>query len=276
MSNLGTLPPGAVRVALSGGAEVLAEEVPVALVYDGVTQAVMMATPADLPDFLLGFALSEGLIDTPAQLTRTEIVAQPLPNGARGIEARGWLAAPAGARFAERRRAMAGPVGCGLCGIDSLEQALRPLPATHRNAGRLHGNPDNLARLAFDALRAGQGLQDAVRAVHAAGFWAPGRGLITLREDVGRHNALDKLAGALAKAGVDASDGAVVMTSRLSVDLVQKAATLGATTLIAPSAPTALAVAEARAVGLRLIARAPHRGGFADYSDPSLLQDDAA
>jgi len=271
MNDLGTLPAGAVRVALWDGAEVLAEEVPVALVYDGVTQAVMMATPADLSDFLLGFALSEGLIDTPAQLTRTEIVAQP-----RGIEARGWLAAPAGARFAERRRAMAGPVGCGLCGIDSLEQALRPLPVARRNAGRLHGNPDNLARLAFDALRAGQGLQDAVRAVHAAGFWAPGRGLITLREDVGRHNALDKLAGALATAGIDPASGALVMTSRISVDLVQKAATLGATTLIAPSAPTALAVAEARAVGLRLIARAPHRGGFADYSDPSFAQDDAA
>lgn len=263
------LPTGAVRVWLGAGAEVLAEEVPVALVYDGVTQAVMMATPADLEDFLLGFALTEGLIEAPAQLTRTEIVAQP-----RGIEARGWLAAPAGARFAERRRAMAGPVGCGLCGIDSLEQALRPLhPVT---AGAIAGNPDNLARLAFDALRAGQGLQDAVRAVHAAGFWMPGRGLIALCEDVGRHNALDKLAGRLARAGIDPKTGAVVMTSRLSVDLVQKAATIGAGALIAPSAPTALAVTEARSAGLRLIARAPHLGHFVDYSAPPPAQDDAA
>ncbi|MBD3786291.1 MAG: formate dehydrogenase accessory sulfurtransferase FdhD [Sphingomonadales bacterium] len=276
------LPPGAVRVPLGAGTEVLAEEVPVALVFDGVTQAVMMATPADLGDFLLGFALSEGLIDTPADLLRVEIVEQPMPNGTRTIEARGWLAAPAGARFVERRRVMAGPVGCGLCGIDSLHQALRPLPRAPRGgcAGLAPGapapNPDDIARLALDALRAGQGLQDAVRAVHAAGFWTPARGMITLREDVGRHNALDKLAGALAGAGLDPATGAVVMTSRLSVDLVQKAAMIGAATLIAPSAPTALAVAEARTAGLRLIARAPHLGQFADYSAPFPAQDDAA
>jgi len=123
-----TLPAGAVEVPLlSGGAAVLAEEVPVALVFEGVTQAVMMATPADLEDFLLGFALTEGMIGAAAELLRVERVAQP-----RGIEMRGWLASSASKRFAERRRAMAGPVGCGLCGIESLEEALRPLPRAPR------------------------------------------------------------------------------------------------------------------------------------------------
>ena len=260
------LPPGAVAQPLPGGGVVaLAEEVPVALVYDGVTQAVMMASPLDLDDFLIGFALTEGMIDTPAEMLRSEIVRQP-----RGIEARGWLAAAPGARFAARRRAMAGPVGCGLCGIDSLEQALRPLPA--RRAGRLALGHDAPA-MALDALRAAQALQDAVRSAHAAAFWHPAQGLIALREDVGRHNALDKLAGALARQGIDAGTGAVVMTSRLSVDLVQKSAMIGAGALIAASAPTALAVAEAEAVGLRLIARGP--GGFVDYTGETRREDAA-
>lgn len=200
-----SLPAGAVTVPLPGGARaVLAEEVPVALVFDGVTQAVMMASPVDLEDFLLGFALTEGMIADRAELLRHEVVRQP-----QGIELRGWLAAPA-------------PLADG----------------------------------ALAALRAGQSLQDAVRSVHAAGFW-DGAQMRALREDVGRHNALDKLAGALAGQGIDAAAGALVLTSRLSVDLVQKAAMIGARVLIAPSAPTALAVAEAQAAGLALIARGP-------------------
>lgn len=264
-----SLPLGAVTVALPlGGAEVLAEEVPVALVYDGVTQAVMMATPADLGAFLLGFALTEGLIATPADLVRHEIVAQP-----RGIEARAWLAAPAGQRFAERRRAMAGPVGCGLCGIESLEQALRPLPPAPPGGPQLSlATPARLANEALTALRAAQPLQDAVRAAHAAGFF-DGKTVTHLCEDVGRHNALDKLAGALAMAGVSPATGALVLTSRLSVDLVQKAAMIGAQVLIAPSAPTALAVSEARAAGLALIARG--QAGFTLYTPPHPEEDAA-
>lgn len=126
-----SLPAGAVTVPLPGGARaVLAEEVPVALVFDGVTQAVMMASPVDLEDFLLGFALTEGMIADRAELLRHEVVRQP-----QGIELRGWLAAPAGQRFAARRRAMAGPVGCGLCGLDSLAAVLRPLPRAPRGGG---------------------------------------------------------------------------------------------------------------------------------------------
>ncbi|MBZ4021184.1 sulfurtransferase FdhD [Rhodobacter sp. TJ_12] len=248
-----SLPPGAVRVPLPmGGAAVLAEEVPLALVFDGVTQAVMMATPCDLEDFLIGFALTEGLIGTPGEILRHEVVRQD-----NGIELRGWLAGPAAARFKARRRVMAGPVGCGLCGIESLAEALRPLPQAPQGAGA--SAPQSLtavADTALAALRAAQPLQDAVRAAHAVGFWANGA-LICAREDVGRHNALDKLAGGLARAGHNPGAGALVLTSRLSVDLVQKAAMIGARALIAPSAPTALAVAQAQSAGLALVARGP-------------------
>lgn len=243
-----SLPPGATRGALPGGGlEVLAEEVPVALVFDGTTQAVMMASPTDLEDFLLGFALAEGLIAHPAELVRQEVVAQ-----SRGIEARGWLAGPASARFVQRRRGMAGPVGCGLCGLESLNEALRGLP----QAGKaLPGFGVDMAQQALEALRAAQPLHDAVRASHAAGFFVPGRGMVALREDIGRHNALDKLAGALAHQSIPPAGGVVVLTSRISVDLVQKAVTIGAGALVGASAPTALAVEEAQRAGLGLIAR---------------------
>ncbi len=252
-----SLPEGAIRITLPDGAEqVLPEEVPVALVYDGTTQAVMMATPADLEDFLIGFALTDGLIASSAELSGVEVLRQ-----SRGIEVRGWLASGAGVRFMERRRAMAGPVGCGLCGIDSLEQALRPLtraPGRPASGGAAAaGLTPGLAARALDDLRGGQVLKDASRATHAAGFWRPDVGIVALREDVGRHNALDKLVGGLARQGVDPARGAVVMTSRVSVDLVQKAVIAGAGALIAPSAPTALAVSEAQAAGLRLFARGP-------------------
>lgn len=228
------------------GSRALAEEVPVALVYDGATQAVMMASSADLEDFVLGFALTEGIVRGRAEITATEIVDQ-----GRGIEARAWLAPGAGAALAQRRRAGVGPLGCGLCGIDSLSEALRPLPRIARAARLTADSPGR----AMAALAAAQPLQDATRAAHAAGFWLPSAGLIALREDVGRHNALDKLAGALARAGIAPDTGAVVLTSRLSVDLVQKAAVIGAGVLIAASAPTALAVAEAEAAGITVIAR---------------------
>ncbi|TMV94871.1 formate dehydrogenase accessory sulfurtransferase FdhD [Thioclava sp. BHET1] len=241
-----------------GTALQLAQEVPVALVYDGVAQAVMMASPADLEDFALGFALSEGLISDPAEITRQEIAEQEA-----GIEARSWLNAPAGARFAERRRATIGPVGCGLCGIEQLEQARRVLPRLDPPDWRLE--PEDAANV-LEALRDQQPLQDATRAAHASAFWQPGRGIVALREDVGRHNALDKLMGALARAGIAGGSGALVMTSRLSVDLIQKAATCRIPVIVGPSAPTALAVREAQAAGITLIARAGR--GLSVYTQP--------
>ncbi|PCD76064.1 formate dehydrogenase accessory sulfurtransferase FdhD [Pseudothioclava arenosa] len=232
---------------VQAGSYALAAEVPVALVFDGVTQAVMMATPADLPEFLLGFALTEGIIAAPAEVLRSEIVEQ----GA-GIEARAWLAEAPGAAFRDRRRAMMGPVGCGLCGIESIEQALRAVPPVIPRALRLR--PGDPGRALADLERA-QEIHDRVRGCHAAGLWRPGAGLIAQAEDVGRHNALDKLAGKLAgQAG-----GALVMTSRLSVDLVQKAAMIGAEVLMGAGAATGLAVAEAERAGITLIGRAGSR-----------------
>ncbi|WP_136637146.1 formate dehydrogenase accessory sulfurtransferase FdhD [Pseudooceanicola onchidii] len=224
----------------------LAEETPVALTYNGSTQAVMMATPADLEDFALGFSLTEGIITDPAQIT--ELTVEPHGDG---IELRMWLAQDRAEALATRRRAMAGPVGCGLCGIDSLDQAMRALP-------RVTARPDlDLQRIltATDTLRAAQPLHDETRAVHAAGFLTRD-GLTLAREDVGRHNALDKVIGALARQGRNPATGAFVMTSRISIELVQKCALAGCGMLIAVSAPTARAVAMAESAGITITALA--------------------
>ncbi|MEX5728446.1 FdhD protein [Rhodovulum iodosum] len=240
----------------------LAEEAAVALSYDGTTQAVMMASPADLEEFALGFSLSEGIVARPDEIERLERVDHD-----GGIELRMWLAAGAGARLAARRRAMAGPVGCGLCGVDSLEAALRPLPSLPTGGPRL---PAAAIARAMAALAAGQRLHAETRAAHAAGFFTAAEGLVALREDIGRHNALDKLVGALARAGRTARGGVLTITSRVSVDIVQKAVLAGAPVLAAVSAPTAAAVELAADSGLTLIARA--RGdAFEIYTHPERI-----
>ena len=235
----------------------LPEEVAVAMVFNGSTQAVMMATPADIADFAHGFALTEGVITDLSQVESFEVVEH-----GQGVEARFWLAEDRAEAIAARRRFMAGPVGCGLCGIDSLEQANRPLPNVG-NPGLRFCRTDIAG--ATDALRGFQPLHDQTHAAHAAGFLRPGQGIVLAREDVGRHNALDKLIGAMALAGIDPATGAFVMTSRLSVELVQKAAMAGCPALIAVSAPTAAAVALAENVGITLAAFA-RGGGFDVYS----------
>lgn len=241
----------------------LPEEVAVAFVFDGSTQAVMMATPADIEDFAVGFALSEGIVARADEITSIEVVEH-----GPGVEARMWLAGDRSDALARRRRAMAGPVGCGLCGIDSLDQALRPLP-------RIADGPVPLSRAelagAAGDLRARQPLHDQTRAVHAAAFLAPGEGIALVREDVGRHNALDKLVGAMARAGRDMSSGAVVMTSRLSVELVQKCAMAGCPVILSASAPTALALRQAEAAGIT-IASFARAGGFDLYSHPERIR----
>lgn len=219
-------------------------EVPVAIVYNGTTQAVMMATPAALDDFGAGFSLTEGIIADLSEIQETEIVSLD-----QGLELRMWLAPEADARLQARRRAQVGPVGCGLCGIDSLNEALRPLP---RLSATLTLAPAD-AEASMKGLMRHQALNDATRAAHAAGFYLPGKGVVLAREDVGRHNALDKLAGAMARAGFAPDMGALVITSRVSVDMVQKAALIGAPVLMAASAPTALAIAEAEAAGITLV-----------------------
>lgn len=226
------------------GSRLLPEEVAVALSFNGSTQAVMMATPADLTDFAYGFALTEGLA-RPEEISEVEVV-----ETAKGIDVQIWVTAEAEARLAKRRRTMAGPVGCGLCGIDSLEEAVRDLPPV---SASFTITPAQV-RAAIAALPGAQPLHDATRAVHAAGFWN-GALLLMAREDVGRHNALDKLAGAMVHAGTHPA-GAIVLTSRVSIDMVQKVAAIGAPVLIAVSAPTAHAVQMAEAAGITLIALA--------------------
>ena len=244
----------AARVAWRGeachdGIRSVPQETPVALTYNRCTHAVMLATPSDLEDFAIGFSRSEGVIETAADILALDIV-----EVADGIECRMDLAADRLAVLTRRQRRLAGPSGCGLCGLDSLAAAIRPAPRVPE--GRAFS-----AAMIQDAMRAmpdAQVLNAATHAVHAAAFWTPERGLVALREDVGRHNALDKLAGALARGGlagdgVLAADGLVLLSSRVSVEMVQKAATLGAGVIVAVSAPTSLAIEVANAAGLTLI-----------------------
>ncbi len=222
----------------------LAEESPVALVYNGATMAVLMATPADLPDLAIGFSLTEGIVRDAGEIEHVEIV----PHDA-GIELRMWLSKDRNDRLTARRRRLVGPTGCGLCGIESLADASPRIPSvTHA----LSLTPLQISA-AVQQLSDAQDLNHATRATHAAGFYSPADGLVLLREDVGRHNALDKLAGALAAKGIKGSAGAVVMTSRISIELVQKTAAIDAGWLIAVSAPTALAVRTATACGITLV-----------------------
>jgi FdhD protein len=220
----------------------LAEEVPVALVFNGISHAVMLASPCDLEDFALGFGLTEGLLENAAELYGVEI--KPV---AQGIELHLEVAAACAWRLKEHRRSMAGRTGCGLCGTDSLAQVQRNLP-------RVHGpqlSPQALAR-AQRELRARQQLQQLTGATHAAGWCGADGALRAVREDIGRHNALDKLLGALVRDEVDASQGFICITSRASFEMVQKTAMAGVGALAAVSAPTALAVDTAQRCGLAL------------------------
>jgi FdhD protein len=208
---------------------------------------VLMATPTDLEDFALGFSLTEGLITEPSDITELAVVVT-----AHGIEVRMWLCAERAKAYTHRRRRIIGPTGCGLCGIESLAEAARP---ARRLAGGLVFSEWDIAD-AVAVLAEHQALNRETRAMHAAGFYRPGIGIAAIREDVGRHNALDKLGGALFRRRQDAGDGVVVITSRVSVEMVQKAAAIGAPILIAISAPTALAVRTAEAANMTLIALA--------------------
>ncbi len=233
------------------GNRTVPEETPIALTYNRATHAVMLATPADLEDFAIGFSLSEGIVRTAAEIADLEIVTV-----ADGIELRMTLTGENLDALTRRQRRLTGPSGCGLCGLDSLASAVRPVPTI---AAGLVISSETIKR-AIETMYAEQVLNQQCRAVHAAGFWVPGRGWVALREDVGRHNALDKLAGAMARQGISAASGLLLLSSRISVELVQKAATMGAPILVAVSAPTALAVRVAEAAGIALVGIARNDG----------------
>jgi formate dehydrogenase accessory protein FdhD len=227
--------------------EVIAEEAPVALVYNGISHAVMMASPADLTDFGLGFSLSEGILGAKDELldigaAETEV----------GIEIRMAISLERFQLLRERRRTLAGRTGCGICGVESLEQAVRPVPPVTASTAI----PAEAVFAAVAELPQRQALNQLTRSVHAAA-WVNGAGRIELvREDVGRHNALDKLIGVMAWRGLDPAEGFALITSRCSVEMVQKAAAIGIPVLVAISAPTALARRMAEGCGLTLVALA--------------------
>ena len=247
---------------LEPGERIAPEETAVALVHDGSTTAVMMATPADLEDVGVGFSLSEGLIESVDEVRGLEVAASAL-----GLEVRLWLAAARSARLAARRRRTAGPTGCGLCGVESLAEAARPPRPVRAGAFRV------AAPVILEAMRtleAAQIVGRSTRAVHAACLWRAGGDLLR-REDVGRHNALDKLVGAAARQGLGASDGVLLLTSRVSVEMVQKAAVLGAPVLCAVSAPTALAIRTAESCNLTLVA-VSRSDGFEIFTHPERVR----
>jgi FdhD protein len=245
----------------------IAEETPIALIYNGVSHAVMLATPQDLEDFALGFSLSEGILHSKSELYDVEIVAQP-----QGIELRLDVATEAFVKLKERRRNLVGRTGCGLCGAESLEQALRlpEIAATSKHAAASPiVNASSIIK-AFRAIQSTQVLQQATGATHACAWVNLDGEVQLLREDVGRHNAMDKLIGALAKLPKQ-DDGFVLTSSRASVEMVQKVAIAGYTILAAISAPTGLAVRIAEDYGVTLVGFL-RDNQFVMYANPQRIQ----
>lgn len=240
----------------------VADEVPVVLVYNTQPHVVMLATPLNLEDFALGFSLTEGIIQHPAELQSIRVVQR-----SKGVEVRMTIPEQRCEGMQGKGKNMTGRTGCGLCGATTLEQAIRrPMPVG--------------AGLALDAAMLSKALADMPKkqtlnqltgAVHAAAWLDPTRGIVMVREDVGRHNALDKLIGALAKAHCNFDQGWLLVTSRASYEMVQKAASVGITLLVAISAPTGLAIQLAEECGLTLIGFA-RNDNHVIYTHPHRLQ----
>lgn len=218
-------------------------EAPVNLIYGGMPHVVLMASPSDMDDLALGFTLTEGIARSAADIRGIEV-----REDGQGTLIEIDLMPAAMKRFLARRRNMSGRTSCGLCGIESLDQLSAAAPVTGEAVSRLA-----IAR-ALRELEASQLLHRVTRAVHAAAWCDRDGGLVILREDVGRHNALDKLIGACLRAGHDPGAGFVVITSRCSFEMVEKAASFGVATLVAISAPTSLAIERAQALGVHLMA----------------------
>jgi FdhD protein len=240
----------------------VAEEVPVALVYHGVPHVVMLATPANLEDFAVGFTLSEGLVARADEIRSVEVI--------QGPEATDVKVTVAWERFSEllnRRRNLTGRTGCGLCGAETAEDAIREPaavgPGPSVTAQQLHAAIEELGSL--------QPINSQTGSVHGAAWVIPGKGIHLVREDVGRHNALDKAIGALVREGADLSTGYMLITSRASYEMVLKSATVGISFLCALSAPTAFAVRLAEKTGLTLVAFA-RRDKHVVYAHPGRLR----
>ncbi len=224
--------------------DVLAVEVPVALEYNGISHAVMLASPADLEDFALGFSLTEGIIGDAAQFYGCE-----MEETAEGRLLHIDIATERFLKLKERRRNLTGRTGCGLCGTEALDQVVRPLPpVTHR-----HAVDASQLIAGMRAMHGLQPLQQLSGATHAAAWMNDAGDVVCVREDVGRHNALDKLLGALTRQKTDFTRGALLITSRASFEMVQKATTMNIGTMAAISAPTSFAVRLAEQAGLTLI-----------------------
>jgi len=236
-------------------------EAPVALLYNGLSFAVMMATPCDLEDFALGFALSEGVVEATNEFRLVDVVRSDA-----GISLHAAIPQARYDALAQRRRGLEGRSGCGLCGVEALQDALRAVPRVPEP------RPVSLRQIqaALQALSAQQPLNARSGGVHAAGFAHAG-GLL-VREDVGRHNALDKLIGAMVNAGIDPAFGFLVITSRASYEIVHKAAMAGIGIVVAISAPTDLAIRTAEMAGITLAAFA--RGDALNlYAHPQRVED---
>jgi FdhD protein len=214
--------------------DVLAEEVPVALVYNGISHAVMLSTPDQLEDMALGFSLSEGILQSASELYDIEVVA-----ACQGVEVRMDISSRRFAALRDRRRTLAGRTGCGLCGVESLDAVNRVEGAVVKRGAPV---PASAVARALPLMQDAQTLHRMTGAVHGVAWVSPDGELLALREDVGRHNALDKLIGHLARQGIDPTSGFVLTSSRASYEMVQKSAAVGIGMLVAVSAPTALAV----------------------------------
>ncbi len=240
----------------------IATEVPVALAFNGLPHVVMMSTPSDLTDFAIGFSISEGIL-----AGADELLDLSVQEGETGIRVNMTISPKRFVGLQRRRRNMTGRTGCGLCGVDDLTQVARPLPrvgvGVNVDIGAIHQ--------ALGALPAWQLANQETGAVHAAAWVTPAGKITFVREDVGRHNALDKLIGAMARGHIDSEAGFTVITSRCSFEMVQKAATIGISLLVAISAPTTMALRIAEKTGITLVALA-RSDSVTVYTNPGRIK----
>ena len=242
----------------------VAMECPVAVVFNGISYAVMMLTPDSLEEFAYGFALSEGLVERLGQIYGVEVNTWTIEMGT-AYELDIEISSECAQKLGENRRAMAGRTGCGLCGIESLDKAIRPVKRVTPGVRLAAENIDQAVR----QLEQHQPLQSATGGAHAAAWCAASGEILKVYEDVGRHNAMDKLLGYISCQKLDPTNGFVLISSRGSYEIIQKAAALGVSNLVTVSAPTALACELAAQAGIYLVGFA-RPGRQVIYNEPKL------